>query len=105
MRDDAATDDVGAEIRSTAKIVGLRNIDVPSLESVERRRLQLWLVMAVVLWGLSLPLAPYLSPSAPLLVQLVALGAVCVFGAGLYFILVHVSGAQRLDLLLRRLRR
>jgi putative peptidoglycan lipid II flippase len=63
------------------------------------------LLMAAVLWGLSLPLAPYLSPTAPLLVQLVALGAVCVFGAALYFILVHMSGAQRLDLLLRRLRR
>ena len=61
--------------------------------------------MAGALYGLSIPLAPYLSPKAPLIVQLVALGAVCVFGAGLYFALVHVTGAQRLDLLMRRLRR
>jgi len=63
------------------------------------------LVMAAVLYGLSIPLAPYLSPRAPLIAQLVALGAVCVFGAGLYFVLVHVTGAQRLDVLMSRLRR
>jgi putative peptidoglycan lipid II flippase len=63
------------------------------------------LVMAGVLYGLSIPLAPYLSPKAPLIVQLVALGAVCVFGAGLYFVLVHITGAQRLDTLMGRLRR
>ena len=63
------------------------------------------LVMAAVLYGLAIPLAPYLSPKAPLLVQLVALSAVCVFGAGLYFVLIHVTGAQRLDVLMSRLRR
>jgi len=63
------------------------------------------LVMAAVLYGLSFPLAPYLSPKAPLIAQLVALGAVCAFGAGLYFVLVHVTGAQRLDVLMSRLRR
>jgi putative peptidoglycan lipid II flippase len=63
------------------------------------------LVMAAVLYGLSIPLAPYLSPKAPLIAQLVALGAVCAFGAGLYFVLVHVTGAQRLDVLMSRLRR
>ena len=63
------------------------------------------LVMAAVLYGLSIPLAPYLSPKAPLIAQLVALTAVCVFGAGLYFVLVHVTGAQRLDALMSRLRR
>jgi len=63
------------------------------------------LVMAAVLYGLSIPLAPYLSPKAPLIAQLVALGALCAFGAGLYFVLVHVTGAQRLDVLMSRLRR
>ena len=63
------------------------------------------LVMAGVRYGLSIPLAPYLSPKAPLIVQLVALGAVCAFGAGLYFVLVHITGAQRLDTLFGRLLR
>lgn len=63
------------------------------------------LVMAGILWGLSMPLAPYLSPSAPLIVQLVALTALCVLGAALYFAAVHFSGAQPLGQLLRRLRR
>jgi putative peptidoglycan lipid II flippase len=61
--------------------------------------------MAVVLWALAIPLGPYMQPHAPLIVQLVALGALCIFGAGLYFALVHFSGAQRLDTLLGRLRR
>ena len=63
------------------------------------------LVMAVVLWALAMPLAPYLTAEAPLVVQLVALGALVVLGMALYFALVHVSGAQPLGLLLRRLRR
>jgi putative peptidoglycan lipid II flippase len=61
--------------------------------------------MAVVLWALAIPLGPYMQPHAPLIVQLVALGALCMFGAGLYFALVHFSGAQRLDTLIGRLRR
>ena len=62
-------------------------------------------VMAVVLWALAIPLGPYMRPHAPLIVQLVALGGLCVFGAALYFALVHFSGAQRLDTLLGRLKR
>jgi putative peptidoglycan lipid II flippase len=46
-----------------------------------------------------------MQPHAPLIVLLVALGALCIFGAGLYFALVHFSGAQRLDTLIGRLRR
>ena len=61
--------------------------------------------MALILWGLAIPLAPYMTPHAPLIVQLVALGALCVLGAGLYFVAVHVTGAQPLGVLLRRLRR
>ena len=41
------------EIRKAARIVGLREFHTPSLEAVERRRLQLWLVMAVMLLSLS----------------------------------------------------
>ena len=41
------------QIRKTARIVGLRDFSTPSLEAVERRRLQLWLVMAVMLLATS----------------------------------------------------
>ena len=41
------------EIRKAARIVGLREFHTPSLEAVERRRLQLWVVMAVMLLSLS----------------------------------------------------
>jgi putative peptidoglycan lipid II flippase len=61
--------------------------------------------MALILWALAIPLAPYLSPHAPLIVQLVALGALCVLGAGLYFFAVHVTRAQPMGVLLLRLRR
>ena len=37
------------EIARAARIVGLRDFDMPSLEAVERRRLQLWVVMAFML--------------------------------------------------------
>jgi putative peptidoglycan lipid II flippase len=63
------------------------------------------LAMAAVLWGLSLPLAPWLASSAPLLLQLVALGGLIALGMLLYFGLAHVTGAQPLGQLLRRLRR
>ena len=63
------------------------------------------LVMAAVLWALAIPLGPYLTASAPLLVQIVVLGVLCTFGMALYFAIVHFSGAQPLGLLLRRLRR
>lgn len=61
--------------------------------------------MAALLWGLSLPLAPWLASSAPLLVQLLALGGLVLVGMAVYFALVHVTGAQPLGALLARLRR
>jgi putative peptidoglycan lipid II flippase len=61
--------------------------------------------MAVVLWALAVPLAPYMTAEAPLAVQLVSLGALVILGMALYFAAVHVSGAQPLGMLLRRLRR
>ena len=35
-------------IRKEARVVGLRGLQIPSLEAVERRRLQLWIVSAVL---------------------------------------------------------
>lgn len=63
------------------------------------------LAMAAALWGLSLPLAGWLVSSAPLLLQIVALGGLVAIGMALYFALVHFTGAQPLGQLLRRLRR
>jgi diguanylate cyclase (GGDEF)-like protein len=48
-----ALNDAAPEIRKAARIVGLREFNTPSLEAVERRRLQLWLVMAVMLLALA----------------------------------------------------
>jgi len=62
------------------------------------------LVMAAVLWGLALPAAPWLTSAAPLLLQVIALGGLVAAGIVLYFLLVHVSGAQPLGQLLARLR-
>ena len=61
--------------------------------------------MALVLWALAIPLAPYMLASAPLLLQLVVLGGLMTLGFALYFAAVHFSGAQPLGLLLRRLKR
>ena len=62
-------------------------------------------VMGAVLYALSLPLAPFFAPHAHIVVQLIALAFLCGVGLVLYFVLVHVTGAQPLGLLLRRLRR
>ncbi len=63
------------------------------------------LVMALALWLLLVPLAPVFAPGYFFPLQALALLGLCVFGAGLYFALVHVTGIQRLGALLRRLRR
>jgi putative peptidoglycan lipid II flippase len=63
------------------------------------------LAMAAILWALSLPLGPWLASTAPLLLQIVALGGLVAVGTGLYFALVHVTGAQPLGALVGRLRR
>ena len=47
-------DEVSSGIRREARVVGLRGFDAPSLESVERRRLQLWILSAVLLVSVSL---------------------------------------------------
>ncbi len=62
------------------------------------------IVMAAAVWGLAQLYAPSLTPAAPLVTQLVALTITIVLGMLLYFGLVHVTGAQRLDQFLKRLR-
>lgn len=47
-------DDLSSDIRREARVVGLRGFSTPSLESVERRRLQLWILTAVLLVSISL---------------------------------------------------
>jgi diguanylate cyclase (GGDEF)-like protein len=44
----AGNDRLDAVVRREAHIVGLRNLDVPTLEDVEHRRLHLWIVMVVI---------------------------------------------------------
>lgn len=79
------------------------------LEASEIRRhaliLGAALLMAVVVWGLSLALAPYLSAQSGLIIKALALGLLCVLGLVVYFGLIHVTGVQRLGVLLSRLRR
>jgi putative peptidoglycan lipid II flippase len=62
-------------------------------------------VMAGVLWGLTFPLAPMLAPGSGLLVQGLALAALIGTGLVVYFGLVHITGIQKLNVLLTRLRR
>ena len=63
------------------------------------------IVMALALYGLSYVMSPFFSAHAHLVVQLIALGFLCAVGFVLYFVLVHVTGAQPLGMLLKRLRR
>jgi len=50
--------DRGAErIQREARIVGLRDFRTPSLEAVEQRRMQLWIVTTILLIGVSLGVA------------------------------------------------
>ena len=49
----AASDEVPEQIRREARVVGLRRFHTPSLEAVERRRMQLWLLTAVLIVTLS----------------------------------------------------
>ena len=62
-------------------------------------------IMAAILWGLAIPLAPYLATTAPLAIQILALGGLVAVGMVVYFALVHVTGAQPMGQLLRRLRK
>jgi two-component system sensor histidine kinase KdpD len=53
-------------IRKEARVVGLRGVQIPSLEAVERRRLQLWIVTAVLLVSIAVGAAMLsLWPNTP----------------------------------------
>lgn len=65
----------------------------------------LTLIMSGTLYGLVLLLGPVFDPGYFFPVQALALLALCILGAALYFALVHLSGVQPLGGLLRRLRR
>ena len=54
--------------------------------------------------GLVALLGPVFDPGYFFPLQALALLALCVVGAGLYFALAHLTGTQRLDVLFRRLR-
>ena len=66
-------DDISSNIRREARVVGLRGFNTPSLESVERRRLQLWILSAILLVSVSLgvvvlsvwPVTQQWSPVSP----------------------------------------
>ncbi len=82
-------DEVRSEAARVARVAGLRDFATPSLESVERRRLQLWLMtlfllLAVVValvvissWS-GLPVARWMTPRA---LQVGLLGLVALFSA------------------------
>jgi putative peptidoglycan lipid II flippase len=62
-------------------------------------------LMGAALHLLSQRGAQHLAPGVPIWQQVVVLAALIAFGVVCYFTLVHFSGAQRLGLLFRRLRR
>ena len=61
--------------------------------------------MALLLVGLYQPLEGVFASGASLLLQLVALLALCAIGLVAYFAAIHFSGVQPLGMLLKRLRR
>ncbi|MBE7733487.1 murein biosynthesis integral membrane protein MurJ [Devosia faecipullorum] len=78
--------------------------------SAAQWRGQLAILLIALLMGGALYLlaeqgAAHLLSGVPLWRQAGVLAALIVFGIATYFILIHISGTQRLDLLLRRLRR
>jgi GAF domain-containing protein len=52
-----ATDSSIEEIKREARVVGLRGVSTPSLESIERRRLQLWALTVFILLAVSIGVA------------------------------------------------
>lgn len=63
------------------------------------------LMMALLVWGVSLLLAPWLAPQSGLVTKGLALAALVGLGLVVYFGLIHLTGVQRLGSLLGRLRR
>ena len=111
MRDAAAgstdpTRGIDDRIRQEARIVGLKELDVPTLDSIERRRLGLWIVMSVVLVGVALALfattmwsgeeLPGWLGSSPVAGRVAALGLVGTFCAYAIEKEVHLRRLTRL---------
>jgi putative peptidoglycan lipid II flippase len=63
------------------------------------------LVMAVALWSASALLAPSLEAGSPLITRFLALGALVLMGAAVYFTAAQITGASRLGQLAAALRR
>ena len=61
-------------------------------------------VMAFVLIFAGIPADFYLLPGSPLLSQIIALGVLILLGAAAYFLVVHLTGAQRMDRLVAAIR-
>jgi putative peptidoglycan lipid II flippase len=61
--------------------------------------------MAMLLFALAWPLAGVFASGASLLLQLLALAALCGIGFVAYFAAIHFTGVQPLGMLLKRLRR
>jgi putative peptidoglycan lipid II flippase len=61
--------------------------------------------MALVLWGLEMPLGEVFASGASLLMQMLALGALIAVGFVGYFAAIHFTRVQPMGLLLKRLRR
>jgi putative peptidoglycan lipid II flippase len=65
----------------------------------------LTVVMTMALYGAVMLLGPVFDAGYFFPLQALALLVLCVFGAGLYFALAHLTGTQRLGALFRRLQR
>jgi putative peptidoglycan lipid II flippase len=80
-----------------------------SLDAKEWRQqaliLALTIVMGAALYAIVWLLGPVFEPGYAFLIQALALLALCILGAALYFGLVHLTRVQRLGGLLARLRR
>ena len=80
-----------------------------SLTRAELKRHGLILLSALVMGGALVLLAnragTIFAPAAPILAQIGALATICLFAVVLFFTLVHITGAQKLGQLFRRLRR
>jgi hypothetical protein len=51
------TEDLPSSIAAEARIVGLRDFSTPSLEAVEHRRIQLWILTSIMLVSISVGVA------------------------------------------------
>ncbi len=79
------------------------------LDAAQLRRhitiLAVALLMALLVWGLAVLLAPLLTPQAGTLAKALALALLVGTGLAVYFGLIHWTGVQRLGTLFSRLRR